>query len=100
MVAAANTATSNGAVTNTVLESGIPIALWSTQRLTGNDWYVVANGAPHKAIFEQTRKDLVETIATKDNSDHARLTGEEYVTWKSRHGFGIYLPYQSIKVDN
>lgn len=99
-LAGALTSTSNAAVTNTILESGIPITLWPTQRLTGNDWYVFANGAPHKCIFEQTRKDLTETIATKDNSDHARLTGEEWIQWKSRHGFGIWLPYQAIKVDN
>jgi len=99
-LAGAVTSTSNAAVTNTVLESGIPIWLWPTQRLSGNDWYVYAVGSQHKAVFEQTRQDLTESIATRDNSDHARQTGEESIQWKSRHGVGAYLPYQVVKVDN
>lgn len=99
-LAGALTSTSNAAVTNTILESGIPIWLWPTQRLSGNDWYVYAVGSQHKAVFEQTRQDLMETIATRDNSDHARLTGEEWIQWKSRHGVGVFLPYQAVKVDN
>lgn len=98
-LAAANTATSNGAVTNTILESSTPIKLWSTPRLSGNDWYVFANGAPHKPIFEQTREALVETIHTADNSDHAAMTKEEWVQWRARHGYGVFLPYGAIKCD-
>jgi hypothetical protein len=98
-LAAANTATSNGAVTNTILESGTQINLWSTPRLSGNDWYVFANGAPHKPVFEQTREALTETIHTADNSDHAATTKEEFVMWRARHGYGVFIPYGAIKVD-
>lgn len=96
----ANTATSNAAVTNTVLESGVPIKLWSTQRITDNDWFIFATGADHKAVFEQTRQALETHEQNMDNSDLARKTKEESVQWDSRHGIGAFLPYQTVKVNN
>lgn len=88
------------AVTNTVLESGISFTLQATSRLAGTDWYVSANGAPHKAIFEQTRQDIEFNSKTMENSDDARGTKREGAQWNSRHGIGVWLPYQMIKVDN
>jgi len=96
----ANTATSNAAVTNTILESGLSINLWPTQRITDNDWYVFAVGAQHKAVFEQTRQPLETHEQHMDNSDVARKTKEESVQWDSRHGVGVFLPYQTVKVNN
>lgn len=88
------------AVTNTVLESGLKLTIWTTQRLTDNDWYVFLKGAPKKAAFVQNRTQLREHMATAENSDLARNTGEEYIQWDQRLGVGLNIPYGAIKVNN
>lgn len=90
----------SGAVTNTVLESGMNVTLWSTQRLTDNDWFVMLRNPPKKASFVQNRTQLREYFATAETSDRARDTGEEYIQWDQRMGVGINIPYGSIKVNN
>ena len=88
------------AVTNTILESGMKVTLWSTQRLTDNDWFVFLKEPPKKAAFMQTRTQLREYYATAETSDRARDTGEEYIQWDRRLGAGLNEPYGCIKINN
>ncbi len=96
----ANTATSNAAVTNTILESGVQVSLWSTQRITDDDWFVFLADSPTKSVFRQVREALSENVQTMENSDIARSTKVEGVQWHMRAGYGLSLPIQSIKVNN
>lgn len=90
----------NAAVTNTILESGLKVNLWPTARITDNDWFVFAVGAPHRPIYHQVRSPLTEAVATAENSDTARNTDIEYIRWRSRGGYGVYVPYGTMKVNN
>ena len=101
-IAGALTSTSNAAVTNIIMESGLNVDLWSTQRIpSGNDdWYVFAKDAPHKPVFQMVRRPLRESFGNMDNSDSARETKIEHVQWDSREGYGLMLPYQSIQINN
>lgn len=89
-----------GAVTNVVLDSGMNLTLWPTQRIADNDFYIFATGAPTKAVFEQVRQPVVESTQLPENSDIARRTKIEGIFWNARYGFGISLPYQGVKVNN
>lgn len=94
------TTTGNAAVTNIIMESGLNVTLWPSPRITDNDWFLFSNGAPLKPIFQQVRRPLRESYANMDNSDLARSTKIESVSWDSRDGFGVFLPYSTVKVNN
>ena len=85
---------------NIVVEEGLNIELWPTQRITTDDLYIFAAGCDHKAVFQQERKALRESVATMDNSDHVRDTKEEYLQYDARYGYGAFLPYQTIQINN
>jgi hypothetical protein len=95
---AATTATSNAGVSNVIFDAGLKVTLWPTQRLTGNTWYVIANGAKKKPIFSQTREGIYEVYATEDNSDLSRDTGAEYVQWKSRGSAAVGPAYGAVQI--
>lgn len=97
---AANENVGGAAVTNIILESGLEIILWGTQRLTDNDWFVNLNGSSQKAIFQTERQGLVSYPQTSENSDLARKSKDEALMWDARYGYGLGLPYQMIKVNN
>jgi hypothetical protein len=88
------------AVTNVILESGLEIILWGTQRITDNDWFVFLNNSPKKATFQLERQALRSIARTMENSDIARESKIESVMWDARYGYGVGLPYQTIKVNN
>ena len=90
------------AVTNIIMESGLNVDLWSTQRIpSGNDdWYVFAKKAPYKATFQLVRRPLRESFGNMDNSDEARQTKIEHVQWDSREGYGLMLPYSCLQLNN
>jgi hypothetical protein len=94
------TSTSNAGVSNSLIESGVKFDLWCNPLLSGNNIQIFANGCPHKPIFTQMRKGLTERIKTGDNSDHAGLTGENWIQWKSRKGVGLWLPYGTVVLEN
>lgn len=99
--AGALSSTSNAGVTNSVLTAGLDVKLWVTPRLSdASDWYVFADDVPHKPAFEQTRESLTEFVGNRSNSDQSRYTKEEYVTWRSRHGVGIGVPFGAVKINN
>lgn len=90
----------NAAVANIVLEEGVSVELWPTQRVTTDDLYLFAKGCDHKCVFQQERKALRESVAGMDNSDHVRDTKEEYLQYDSRYGYGAFLPYQTVQINN
>jgi len=96
------TTTGNAAVTNIIMESGLNVDLWSTQRIpSGNDdWYVFAKAAPYKPTFQLVRRPLRESFGNMENSDEARKTKIEHVQWDSREGYGIMLPYACLQLNN
>lgn len=99
-LAAATTATSNAAVTNIVMDSGLEVRLHPTQRITDNDMFVNAGGSPKKPLFQLQRQTLREHVGTMDNSDTARATKLEYMQWDVRQGYGIAVPYGIVKINN
>lgn len=90
----------NAATSNVILDAGMKVNLWSTPRITDNDWFVFLNAAPKKAVFEQVRMPLRDNIEDMLNSDNTRRTKNKRVQWDARFGFGISLPYQAVKVNN
>lgn len=98
VVYGSNTAAAGGAVTNTILESGVPISLWCTQRLSGNSWYAIALGAKKKPFFHQVRKSVAGTYANDANSDIARDYNQEYIQFKSRGNVAPFLPFGLFRI--
>lgn len=97
---AAGQASTGAAVSNIVLDAGISVRLWSTQRITDNDWYIFLNASPIKAIFQQEREGIKDYAETMENSDNARRTKIESIQWDARYGYGINIPYQTVKINN
>jgi hypothetical protein len=91
---------SAAAPANIVVEEGLRIELWPTQRITTDDLYLFAVGSPHKAVFQQERRGLRETFANVENSDVSRDTKQEYIQFDARYGYGSFLPYQTVQIDN
>ena len=95
------TAVAAAAVSNTIAESGVKFDLFPSQRLSDtSDWYVFADGLPHKAVFEQTRDPMEVAVAVDETSDHVRDTGQKYIQWEARNGYGVAIPYSTVKVNN
>jgi hypothetical protein len=57
-------------------------------------------GTPVKPTFRQVREDIQEYFKTCDNAESPLETGEEYIAWESRYGFGQMLPYGAVMIDN
>lgn len=88
-------------VSNVILDSGDRVVLYRTQRVTAtNDIYAFALGAPLKPIFRQTREALRESVGNEGNSDIARDFWWDYLQWTLRYGYGVNLPYATIKINN
>lgn len=87
-------------VTNTVLASGQPVTLWPTQRVTDNDWFVIADGIFPQIIFEQVRQAPRSIEENRSNSSRARRAWIFANVFDLRSGFGVNLPYGGIKVNN
>lgn len=90
------------AVTNTILESGLNVTLWGTQRISDNDWYAFlkSEDAGPKAVFEQLRQSPRTIEETRENSDRARRRKLLAILLDMRAGYGVNLPYTAIKVNN
>ncbi len=91
---------SNAAVSNVVMDAGRKVTLWSTPRITDNDWYVFLDAAADKSIFQQVRRPVRDNLEDMLNSDQSRRTKNKAISWDARFGFGIALPYQTVKVNN
>ena len=89
------------APSNTIIASGENIRLVFTPRLSGtNDWLVFRNDVPVKPVFGQVRQPLKTFVSTEENSDEARNTGIEGVKFTAEMGWGINVPFGTIKVSN
>ena len=85
---------------NVIMAAGQKIDMRPTQRITDDSWYQFLTAVRKKPIFQQEREALFEVQATWETSDHTRDTGEEYIQWKSRGGYGVSVPYACIKRNN
>mgnify|MGYP001286086607 CR=1 FL=1 len=91
----------SAAVTNTIIEgySG-QVTLWPTQRITNNDAYVFFNAYGPKAIFEQVRQAPRLIDETRENSERARRYRILSTLLDMRAGYGVNVPYSTVKIDN
>lgn len=88
------------APSNVILEAGLAPTLWTTQRVsTSTDWWMFLTGSEHRSVFSQNREGIRTVMATAENSDHSRETGEESIHFETRLGFGCMTPYVSVAVD-
>ena len=93
----------NPGVSNTILESGLKLTLWSTQRITDNDFFIFVNGADAvgpRPLFEQVRQAPRTIDETRENSERARRYKILSTLVDMRSGFGVNLPYLTAKVNN
>lgn len=88
------------AVSNVVLASGAKVMIHFTQRITDNDWHIFRTDAMVKPIASGLLEPLREEVATADNSDLSRDTGEEYIQFIVRKAYWTNIPYGYIKVNN
>jgi len=86
------------APSNVIMNAGLNVTLWPTQRITNNSWYIFMKGAPKKPIFELIRQPLQEHAATMDTSDFVKQTRVEYIQWDSRGSASVAVPYAAIAV--
>lgn len=91
---------SGAAVTNTILESGLSVDLWSSSRITDNDWFIFVKNPPQRSVFVQDREALEERFADAETSDYTRDTDNEYMQVRLRKSGGVVLPYDTVKVNN
>jgi len=92
--------TSAAAVTNIVLESGMNLQLIPTQRISDDDWFIFAKGAPHKPVFMQNRTPIEEKILNPATDAGLASKDEEGLQWRQRAGFGAAEAYGTIRVNN
>lgn len=86
---------------NVILDASRNVQLWPTQRVTGNDWYVLLQNPPKKPTFLLDREGVIERTSIDGSAmDHTNTTNEEYIQWQVRQGAGVALPFGAIKVNN
>lgn len=87
------------ATTNTIIASGIPVTWVPSQRITTTAIYTFLRGLPvdKRPIVRQVREGMTEAQGNWATSDSTRNTGEEYVQFKSREGWGSALAIGTIK---
>ena len=88
------------AVSSIIQESGVKFELWPSPRITDDDWYVFTTAGNHKSVYRQMRQPLREIVTTMENSDEARRTKTESIQWDDREGYGVFLPFTTMKVNN
>lgn len=87
-------------VSNLVMATGYPITLTVTQRITNTAFYCFVRGLPteKRPLTRLVREGFSESQGNWETSDHTRNTGELYVQFKSREGWGSMVPYGTVKV--
>jgi hypothetical protein len=94
--------TAQSAVQNLIFAAGYKVKVFNTQRVTGNDWYVIFSGASYRIAFRtmaNTPRELTYFM-DNNNSDFVRKTKQEGMQWDSREGYGVGAGYAAVKVDN
>lgn len=92
--------TAAAAPSNVIIDAGDQVKLWNSPRITNNAVYAVLLGGTTKPIFRQEREAFVETPADVANSDHTRDTYQRYMQWTGRRGYGVFLPFDTIRWTN
>jgi len=87
-------------VSNNIIAAFNNVQLWSTPRITTNDWYVLIEGTPVKPMFEQVLAPYTDNLADFENSDRSRDFNTRSYHVRGMSGYGINLPYGCIKIDN
>lgn len=90
----------DGGVSNVVLLGNLVIHLWSTSRITTNNWFARPVKVPHMSLFRQVRQEVRDNLEDFTNSDHVRRTKEKSLFWDARFGFGLALPFDWWRVTN
>lgn len=87
------------APTNVVLDSGMNVTLWPTQRMSGTDnFFVRAMGYEVQPLFRQVRLQIQSFETNRDNSDEARETLIRLFGATARFGYGVTLPLGFVRV--
>ena len=96
----ANTATSNAGVSNLLTAGALGVTWVNSQRITDTKGFFFLKGVPveKRAIIRQVRKAPTEQIGNYETSDHTRDTGEPYIQFHSREGWGSMLAIATIRV--
>ena len=87
-------------VQNIFQAAGKQIELRATQHITDNDFFIFLRGAPHKPFFKQARQPVEEQVFDEANSKESARTLLRSMIWHERAGYGAFLPYGVIKVNN
>ena len=97
-----NVAPAAGAVAaqNIFQAAGKQIELRATQHITDNDYFIFLRGAPHKPFFKQQRQPVEEQVFDEANSKESARTLLRSMIWHERAGYGTFLPYGVIKINN
>lgn len=84
---------------NTLIASGLPVRFVLSQRIANDSSYFFIPNLPveRRAIVRQIRKAMSEHIGNYETSDHSRDTGETYVQYDSREGWGSWLAISTVK---
>lgn len=92
-------AAGNIPVPNSLMAGGLKFELRPSPQITTNDIYVFLRNAPHKAVFKQVRTPMEESPFDERNSKESARTLLRSMIFHEYSGFGIFLPYQTIKLD-
>jgi hypothetical protein len=87
-------------IDNVLKTGGIDIKPVVSQRISDSKLYLFLKGLPDykKPIFQQVREPFFEAQGNWETSDHVRDTGEMYIQFRSREGYGIPVPFATIRV--
>lgn len=97
IVAYANSS-SNAGVDNPLMAYGKKFIPWVTSRIATGTFFMAKTGTPVKPFILQERTAVVESYADDQNSDLSKNTGQEFIQWRQRLGFGAGLPYGLLKI--
>lgn len=86
-------------VANLIQATGYPITTTVTQRITNTAFYSFIKGQPteKRPLTRQVRDGFTEAQGNWETSDHTRNTGEFYLQFKSREGWGSMVPFTTAK---
>jgi hypothetical protein len=89
--------TSNAGVEN-VLAAKRKFELYADQGVTSGTMYLKLTGPRVPPFIATPRTAIVESYADETNSDTSRNTGDEYVQWRQRLGFGVGIVPSLVRI--
>lgn len=88
----------NAGISQPIATKSLP-RIFTTQRLTGPDWYLFCSNIPIKAFFRQIREGLQTNTSDFSNSDETRRYRKREWFARERMGIGLSECYQCVKID-